>query len=119
MLEWTGAGAGSPLMMLMLHDDAGRTYAYSPASGLPDTTSGTFPPSLMEGAGEKGWTVISMKNDWARIFASEEQVRLQACFRTILQQMKTASQAADTCHQRDRLLWPEPESDRRPRQERQ
>jgi phosphoserine phosphatase len=69
MLEWTGAGSGRRLMMLVLHDDAEREYAYGPAKGLPDTKFGTFPPSLMEEAKKKGWDVISMKDDWQRIFA--------------------------------------------------
>ncbi len=72
MLEWTGAGDGARLMMLVFHDDAEREYAYGPAQGLPDTKFGTFPPSLMDEAKEKGWVVVSMKNDWARVFAFDE-----------------------------------------------
>jgi len=72
MLEWTGAGGGARLMMLVFHDDAEREYAYGPANGLPDTKFGTFPQSLMEEAKQKGWVVTSMKNDWARVFAFEE-----------------------------------------------
>ncbi len=68
MLQWTGAGKGPHLMMLVLHDDAGREYAYGPAGGLPDTKVGTFPPSLMDQAKKDGWSVISMKSDWKRIF---------------------------------------------------
>jgi phosphoserine phosphatase len=75
MLEWTGAGSGPRLMMLVLHDDARREYAYGPANGLPDTKIGTFPQSLMEEAKKKGWVVISMKGDWKRIFAFEPQGR--------------------------------------------
>jgi phosphoglycolate phosphatase-like HAD superfamily hydrolase len=71
MLEWTGAGAGARLMMLVFHDDAKREYAYGPANGLPDTKFGTFSPSLMEEARKNGWVVISMKDDWKRIFAFE------------------------------------------------
>jgi len=71
MLEWTGAGAGARLKMLVLHDDAAREYAYGPAQGLPDTKVGTFTPALYDEAKSKGWTVISMKNDWRRIFAFE------------------------------------------------
>jgi len=71
MLEWTGAAGGARLMMLVLHDDAEREYAYGPANGLPDTKFGTFPQSLMEEAKKKGWVVISMKDDWKRIFAFE------------------------------------------------
>jgi phosphoglycolate phosphatase-like HAD superfamily hydrolase len=71
MLEWTGAGAGARLKMLVLHDDAAREYAYGPAQGLPDSKVGTFTPALYEEAKKDGWTVISMKNDWRRIFAFE------------------------------------------------
>jgi phosphoserine phosphatase len=71
MLEWTGAGSGARLKMLVLHDDAAREYAYGPARGLPDSKIGTFAPALLEEAGKKGWTVISMKGDWKRLFAFE------------------------------------------------
>jgi len=71
MLEWTGAGGGARLMMLVLHDDAGREYAYGPANGLPDTKFGTFPSTLMQEAGERGWVVISMEKDWKRVFVFE------------------------------------------------
>jgi phosphoglycolate phosphatase-like HAD superfamily hydrolase len=71
MLEYTGAVDGARLMMLVLHDDAQREYAYGPAQGLPDTKVGTFTQALYDEAKQKGWTVISMKNDWKRIFAFE------------------------------------------------
>ena len=71
MLEWTGAGDGMRLKMLVHHDDAQREYAYGPAGGLPNTRVGTFDQSLMNEAKAKGWRVISMKNDWKRIFAFE------------------------------------------------
>jgi hypothetical protein len=69
MLEWTGAGSGARLMMLVFHDDAEREYAYGPAEGLPDTQFGTFSQDLMDEAKDKGWTAISMKDDWKHIFA--------------------------------------------------
>lgn len=69
MLEYTGAGDGARLMMLVLHDDAQREYAYGPARGLPDTKVGAFSPALDAEAKKNGWTVISMKSDWKRIFA--------------------------------------------------
>jgi phosphoglycolate phosphatase-like HAD superfamily hydrolase len=72
MLEYTKAGEGARLSMLVLHDDAKREYAYGPARGLPDTKVGTFPQSLYDEAKEDGWFVISMKDDWKRIFAFEE-----------------------------------------------
>jgi phosphoglycolate phosphatase-like HAD superfamily hydrolase len=71
MLEWTGAGAGARLKMLVLHDDATREYAYGPAQGLPDTKVGAFTQALYDEAKKNGWTVISMKSDWKRIFAFE------------------------------------------------
>ena len=73
MLEWTGAGDGARLMMLVLHDDAEREYAYGPANGLPDTKVGTFSQSLMDEAKQRGWTVISMKNDWKTVFPWSEE----------------------------------------------
>jgi phosphoglycolate phosphatase-like HAD superfamily hydrolase len=69
MLEYAGAGDGARLMMLVLHDDAEREYAYGPAQGLPDTKVGTFTQALYDEAKKDGWTVISMKNDWKRVFA--------------------------------------------------
>ena len=57
-------------MMLGLHDDAQREYEYGPARGLPDTKIGTFTKQLYDEA-KDGWTVISMKNDWKRIYAFE------------------------------------------------
>jgi phosphoglycolate phosphatase-like HAD superfamily hydrolase len=72
MLEWTGAGSGARLKMLLLHDDATREYAYGPAQGLPDTKVGTFTPALYDEAKKNGWTVISMKKDWKRVFPFEK-----------------------------------------------
>src|SRR6266478_9772865 len=72
MLEYTKAGDGARLAMLVLHDDAKREYAYGPAQGLPDTKVGSFPQALYDKAKKDGWTVISMKNDWKKIFAFEE-----------------------------------------------
>ena len=72
MLEYTQAGGGASLEMLVLHDDATREFAYGPATGLPDTKVGTFPQSLYDEAKAKGWTVISMKNDWKQIFTWEK-----------------------------------------------
>jgi phosphoglycolate phosphatase-like HAD superfamily hydrolase len=46
MLEYTRAGSGARLAMLVLHDDAVREYAYGPALGLADSKVGTFPQAL-------------------------------------------------------------------------
>ena len=71
MLEYTQAGDGARLMMLVNHDDAKREYAYGPAGGLPPSKVGTFPDALMAEATKRGWRVISMKDDWKCIFAWE------------------------------------------------
>jgi phosphoglycolate phosphatase-like HAD superfamily hydrolase len=67
MLEYTQAGDGARLMMLVHHDDAEREYAFGPKSKV-----GTFTDALMAEAKKNGWTVISMKNDWKRIFAFDK-----------------------------------------------
>jgi phosphoglycolate phosphatase-like HAD superfamily hydrolase len=72
MLEYTNAGDGARLAMLVMHDDAKREYAYGPAQGLPDTKVGAFTQALYDEAKKQGWVVISMKNDWKRIFAFGE-----------------------------------------------
>jgi haloacid dehalogenase-like hydrolase len=64
MLEYTQAGDGARLMMLVHHDDATREYAYGPTSKVE-----TFPDALMAQAKKQGWVIISMKNDWKRVFA--------------------------------------------------
>jgi len=73
MLEYTKAGDGARLSLLVLHDDAEREYAYGPAEGLPDTKVGTFTQALYDEAKKNGWTVISMKKDWKVIFPFESK----------------------------------------------
>lgn len=67
MLEYTQAGDAARLMMLVHHDDDKREYAYGPKSKV-----GTFTDALMAQAKKNSWNVISMKNDWKRIFAFEK-----------------------------------------------
>jgi phosphoglycolate phosphatase-like HAD superfamily hydrolase len=73
MLEYTKAGDGARLAMIVLHDDAAREYAYGPAQGLPATKMGYFTQALYDEAQKDGWMVISMKNDWKQVFAFEKQ----------------------------------------------
>jgi len=68
MLEWTQAGSGARLMMLVHHDDAVREFAYGAESKI-----GTFSDALMTEAKKNDWTVISMKNDWKVIFPFESK----------------------------------------------
>jgi hypothetical protein len=63
MLEWTQAGRGVRLMMLVHHDDAKREWAYGAESKI-----GTFSDGLMTEAKKNGWAVVSMKNDWKIIY---------------------------------------------------
>ena len=64
-----GVGALIPRPVGVGWRDAKREYAYGPAQGLPDTKVGTFPQPLHNEANKGGWTVITTKNDWKRIFA--------------------------------------------------
>lgn len=64
MLEWTANCKGLCFMGLVHHDDAKREYDYGPNSDV-----GNFPVELMEFALANGWNVVSMKNDWNRIFS--------------------------------------------------
>jgi hypothetical protein len=66
MLEWTQGGSGARLMMLVGHDDEVCEFAYGAESKI-----GTFSDALMAEAKAKQWTVISMKNDWKKIFPWE------------------------------------------------
>jgi len=63
MLEYTEAGEGARFMLLVHHDDATREYSYGPESKLSP-----FSEALMARANKGAWTVVSMKNDWNRVF---------------------------------------------------
>ncbi|MBX9666736.1 MAG: haloacid dehalogenase-like hydrolase [Candidatus Obscuribacterales bacterium] len=65
MLEWTAAGKGKRLALLVHHTDSKREYKYD-----RDSKVGRLDKALDE-ANEKGWTVVDMKNDWKRVFAFE------------------------------------------------
>ena len=62
MLEWTAAGSGPRFMGIVHHTDAGREWAYDRASSV-----GKLDKALDE-ASQRGWTVVSMKDDWKTIF---------------------------------------------------
>jgi phosphoglycolate phosphatase-like HAD superfamily hydrolase len=65
MLQWTTAGKGARLAMLVHHTDGVREWAYDRQSPI-----GKLDKALDE-AHAKGWTVIDMKSDWRRIYAFE------------------------------------------------
>jgi len=58
MLRFARAPGRSALRLLVLHDDSEREFDY---------TSGA--EAALARAAEKGWTVVSMKDDWATVFA--------------------------------------------------
>jgi hypothetical protein len=62
MLQWTTAGPGPRFAMIVHHTDATREWAYDRASHV-----GRLDRAWDE-ALAKGWTVVSMKDDWNRIF---------------------------------------------------
>jgi hypothetical protein len=62
MLEWTTAGPGPRLALIVHHDDATREWAYDRESSI-----GHLDKALDE-ATAKGWTVVSMKDDWKTVF---------------------------------------------------
>ena len=62
MLEWVTGGAGARFGMIVHHDDAMREFAYDREAGLAKLDRG-----LDEGP-KRGWTLVSMKNDWKRVF---------------------------------------------------
>ena len=62
MLQWTTAGPGPRLALIVHHTDAVREYAYDRQSHF-----GRLDKALDEAA-VKGWVVVDMKNDWKTIF---------------------------------------------------
>jgi phosphoserine phosphatase len=64
MLEYAHTGDHPSLCLVVDHDDGEREYAYAGASVTnPDAES------IVDTGGRLGWTVVSMRDDWSRIFA--------------------------------------------------
>lgn len=62
MLQWTTAGEGPRLGVIVHHTDAEREWAYDRKSHV-----GKLDQALDE-APERGWVVVDMKSDWEVIF---------------------------------------------------
>ncbi len=62
MLQWTTAGDGPRLAMIVRHTDSRREYAYDRLSSI-----GRLEKALDEAA-TRGWIVVDMRNDWKTIF---------------------------------------------------
>ena len=65
MLEWTAAGAGPRLAVLIHHTDATREWAYDRGSRIGGLDK------ALDLAVAKKWTVVSMKDDWNAIFPKQ------------------------------------------------
>ena len=66
MLEWTTAGNGARFGLIVHHDDAEREFAYDRESHIGKLDKG------LDEAPKRGWTVVSMKDDWKNVFPSNE-----------------------------------------------
>ncbi len=62
MLQYTGAGSGKRFCLYVHHDDAEREYAYDRTDHLAKLDKG------LDEASAKGWTIVSMKDDWKVVF---------------------------------------------------
>ncbi len=62
MLQYTAAGTGPHLALLVHHDDAAREFAYDRQSKI-----GKLDKAWDEAVAD-GWTVVSMKDDWQTIY---------------------------------------------------
>ena len=65
MLQWVTAGEGPRFGLIVHHTDAVREWAYD-----RDSDVGRLAVALDQ-AGPRGWTVVSMKDDWKTIFPPE------------------------------------------------
>ena len=62
MLQWAAAGSGARFALFVHHDDADREFAYDRTDKLQQFNRG------WDEAVARGWTVVSMKNDWNTVF---------------------------------------------------
>jgi phosphoserine phosphatase len=62
MLEWTTAGSGPRLGLIVHHDDGVREYAYDRKSAVGSLDRG------LDEAEKRGWVLVSMKDDWSRVY---------------------------------------------------
>lgn len=69
MLQWTVAGGGPRMCVLVHHTDSSREWAYDRESHV-----GRLDRALDEAAARR-WTVVNMKDDWAVVFPFENRRR--------------------------------------------
>jgi len=66
MLEWATSAPGARFALFVHHDDAAREFAYDRADKLQQFSKG------WDEALAKGWTVVSMKNDWKVVYPARQ-----------------------------------------------
>ncbi len=66
MLEWTTAGSGPRLGLIVHHDDGVREYAYDRKSAMGSLDRG------LDEAAKRGWALVSMKDDWSQVYPEPE-----------------------------------------------
>lgn len=66
MLQWTDSNTYPSFQLYIHHTDADREWAYDRESSVGRLDKG------LEEAGAKGWTVVSMKDDWKVIYPFEK-----------------------------------------------
>lgn len=62
MLQWATGARGRRFGLIVHHTDAAREYAYDRKSPFGKLDKG------LDAASANGWTVVSMKDDWKRVF---------------------------------------------------
>ena len=66
MLEWTTSAPGPRLGVIVHHDDAVREFAYDRGSHIGKLEHG------LDEAGTRGWSLISVKNDWKTVYTPQQ-----------------------------------------------
>ena len=64
MLQFAKSYDGPSLALLVDHDDAEREYAYESEAGSFEATE-----KILDTAERLGWVVVSIKDDWATVYA--------------------------------------------------
>ncbi len=62
MLQWSTAGPGPRFGLIVHHDDGEREWAYDRDSAIGRLDK------AMDLASKEGWLLVSMKDDWAKVF---------------------------------------------------
>jgi phosphoserine phosphatase len=97
MLQYTGAGSGARFCLYVHHDDPAREYAYDREDGLAKLDKG------LDEAAAKGWTVVSMKDDWKTLFSAQSEI---TAIDILLQPDATMLKHAAANNERLRKVYP-------------